>query len=47
MKNNVKINIVNSYSCFHQIGISDIKLVTNCEARHYTTAGGTDQSEGV
>ena len=33
LKNNVKISIENSFSCFRQIDNSDIKPVERCEIR--------------
>ena len=42
-KHIVKINTESSSSCFHQIDISDIKIVLRCEACRYTKAGSTDQ----
>ena len=43
LKHVVKISTESSFFCFHQIDISDIKIVLRCEARRYTKAGSTDQ----
>ena len=43
LKHIVKISTESSFSCFHQIDISDIKIVLRCEALRYTKAGSTDQ----
>ena len=43
---NVKI-LVDFFSCFNQIEISDIKYFERYEARRYTKAGNTDPSEVV
>ena len=43
LKHNVKISTESSFSCFHQIDNSDIKIFLRCEARRYTKAGSTDQ----
>ena len=43
LKHNVKISTESSFSCFHQIDISDIKTFLRCEAWRYTKAGSTEQ----
>ena len=43
LKHIVKISTEVFLSCFHQIDISDIKIVRRCEAWRYTKAGSTDQ----
>ena len=43
LKHIVKISTESSFSCFHQIDISDKKIVLRCEAWRYTKAGSTDQ----
>ena len=43
LKHNVKVSTESSFSCFHQIDISDIKHFIRCEVWRYTKAGSTDQ----
>ena len=43
LKHNVKISTASSFSCFHQIDISDTKNRLRCEAWRYTNASSTDQ----
>ena len=43
LKHNVKISTESSFSCFHQIDISDIKNFLRCESWRYTKVGSTDQ----
>ena len=43
LKHIVKISTESSFSCFHQIDISDIKIVLRCEAWRYAKVGRTDQ----
>ena len=43
LKHIVKISTESSFSCFHQIDISDIKIFLRCEVWRYTKAGSTDQ----
>ena len=43
LKHNAKISTDSSFSCFHQIDISDIKHFVRFEACLYTKAGSTDQ----
>ena len=43
LKHIVKISTESSFSCFHQIDITDIKIFLRCEAWRYTKAGSTDQ----
>ena len=42
VKHIVEISKESSFSCFHQIDISDIKIFLRCEAWLYTKAGSTD-----
>ena len=42
VKHILKISTESSFSCFHQIDISDIKIFLRCEAWRYTKAGNTD-----
>ena len=41
LKHNVKISTESSFSCFHQIDISDIKICLRCESWRYTKVGST------
>ena len=43
LKHNVKISTESSFSCFHQIDISDIKIFFICESWRYNKVGSTDQ----
>ena len=43
LKHNVKIGTESSFSCFHQIDISDIKIILRCESWCYTKVDSTDQ----
>ena len=43
LKHNVKISTESSFSCFHQIDISDIKNFLRCDSWRYTTVGSTDR----
>ena len=43
LKHIVKISTESSFSCFHQIDISEIKIFLRYEAWRYTKAGSTDQ----